>query len=113
MYVVIAKPVYIWLFGFDSTCTYKYGSHVHAHMHTHTVSEDRITDWHSLESYLRTEEDKEQWLLRGSPDLASSPGSGYWYGRQPGEHTSTLRKYHVSTRYGVIGTSMHVHYGYC
>lgn len=65
----------------------------------HTVSEDRITNWHSLESYLKTEEDKEQWLLRGSPDLTSSPSPGYWYGRQPGDYSSPLRKYHVSTRY--------------
>lgn len=36
------------------------------------VSNERISDLHSLDSYLRSEEDREQWLLRGSPDLASS-----------------------------------------
>ena len=65
----------------------------------HTVSSDRIADFTALDSFLRCEEDREQKVLRGSPDLGSPQTPTYWCSRQGFEYSSSSpRKYHVATR---------------
>lgn len=57
---------------------------------------DKISDHHSLETYLRSEEEREQWTFRGSPDVGVAQ---LRHSRNPLESpTPSLRKYHVATR---------------
>lgn len=62
------------------------------------VNGDKIADFTALDSFLRGEEDREQRILRGSPDLGSPQTPTYWYGRQGSDYSPSPRKYHVASR---------------
>ena len=62
-----------------------------------TVSKEPLSDAHSLECYLKEEEEREERLARGSLDMTPTQGYGAGAGHLS-SHTPSPRKYHIAPR---------------